>query len=253
MMRCQPNRPFKRSRTMASLLRSTPFRILAIDPANTTGYAVIECHTPTPRSATVRTYGFFEMANETAYLGDNCLEFQKRIHRLIDEWKIDELAIESYFFSSATRNGANVNPAYRTAAYMLARTLGMHYEILGISAWKTFVAGRSTPTKEQIREYGSRASANKRMILAALEHRHGLRLPIDGCRSEKTHRPIQFKYDISDAIGQGIFAAHIRGNCHSFQLSTTTSSSTAASSAASSAASTSSSASATSSGVLPPS
>jgi hypothetical protein len=121
---------------------------------------------------------------------------------LINQYGVKMVVVEDYFFSSRFTAGSNVNPAYRAAIHMASRFLNVPYEILNISQWKSFVVGRSTPTKEQKKKWG-KAAANKNMVVEALVKRWNISLPTYSL-SPKTGKPIKFRYDISDAIGQAV-------------------------------------------------
>jgi hypothetical protein len=90
--------------------------------------------------------------------------------------------------------------AFRTAIHIKARQLDIPYTILNISEWKKNVAGRSTPTKEQKLRWG-KEPAKKLMIQEALWKNYGFRFPNHSI-SQNTGKPIKFRYDIVDAVGQ---------------------------------------------------
>jgi hypothetical protein len=129
----------------------------------------------------------------------------RRVESLIKIHNIDHITIEDYFFSARFANGCNVNAAYRTALHILARQLNIEYTILNISAWKSFVAGRSVPTKEQKTLWGKEAG-KKLFIQQALWERWGFKFP-NHSLSEKTGKPIKFRFDIVDVVGQAVYFA----------------------------------------------
>ena len=100
-----------------------------------------------------------------------------------------------------------MNGAYRTALHMLCRDKGLHYEVLSISLWKKYVAGRATPTKEQKKQWGAEP-AKKLYMQQALYERYGFRFP-NHSLSKKTGKPIMFRYDIVDAVAQAVFYCSI--------------------------------------------
>lgn len=185
--------------------------ILAVDPGASCGFAVVKVSSEAPaRTSEVVAYGYIDVDTSSSYVGDWCIDLTNQIEKLATKHNITEIAIEDYFFSRKTRSGANINPAYRTAIHIWARQRGIHYEVVGISAWKVYVSGRSSPTREQKKQWG--AKANKLMIVDALWRRHGIRFPNHSI-SEKTGKPLEFRLDCADAVGQGVYAAFARYNC----------------------------------------
>lgn len=179
----------------------TPYNILVLDPAESTGYAVVHVDEP-QSSADIFEYGYLNINTTSNYMGDWLLDLSKCVEALITRYDVKLVVVEDYFFSSRFTTGSNVNPAYRAAIHMTARQLGLPYEILNISQWKSFVAGRSVPTKNQKKKWG-KAAANKLFIQEALWNRHGIRFPNHSI-SDKTGKPIKFRYDIVDAVGQSV-------------------------------------------------
>lgn len=184
---------------------------IAVDPGASTGYAVAKV---TNSHCTITNYGFIEVDTSSQYVGDWCLDLQSRIEELHNIHAFSDVAVEDYFFSSSFTSGVNVNPAYRTAIHMWTRTKAMPYSVLNISSWKTIAAGRSTPTKEQKLKWG-KSHSKKLYLVEALWKRHGIRLPNHSI-SEKTNKPVIFRYDIADAIGQAIYHAYEKYNCKTF-------------------------------------
>jgi hypothetical protein len=72
-----------------------------------------------------------------------------------------------------------------------------------VSQWKKHVAGRSTPSKEQKKKWGKEA-AKKLYMQQALYDIYGIKFP-NHSLSPKTGKPVLFRYDIVDAVGQAIF------------------------------------------------
>lgn len=178
--------------------------ILALDPGASCGYAVVKV---APPNAEVVAYGYIDVDTSSPYVGDWCIDLTRKLDELQAAHSITETAVEDYFFSRKTCSGANVNPAYRTAIHIWSRQRAMHYEVVSISAWKVFVVGRSTPTREQKKLWG--AKANKFMVVDALWRRHNIRFP-NHAISEKTGKPIAFRLDCADAVAQGFYAAFAR-------------------------------------------
>lgn len=175
-------------------------RALIVDPATSTGYCVVDI---VQDKATIIEYGYIEVNTSSDYQGDHCLDLIARVEVLLEQHSIQKAAIEDYFFSSRFANGSNVNAAYRTALHILFRQKKIPYTILNVSAWKTFIAGRSTPTKEQKKRWGAQA-AKKLHIQQALWERYNFRFP-NHSLSEKTGKPIHFRFDIVDVVGQAVY------------------------------------------------
>ena len=178
-----------------------PYTILVCDPAESTGFAVVSVDEANSK-ADIFHYDYINVDNSTNYAGDALLDLSKKIKDLIIKYDVKMVVIEDYFFGSRFASGANMNPAYRAAIHMTVRSLGLPYEILNISQWKSFIAGRSTPTKEQKKKW-SKTTANKLFIQEALWLRHGIKFPNHSI-SEKTGKPIKFRFDIVDAVGQAV-------------------------------------------------
>jgi len=177
--------------------------ILALDPAISTGYCILSIKNDT---ASIVKYGFIEVG-EHKYNGDRCIEMMNNVEKLVHEHNIDDVCIEDYFFSNKFANGCDVNAAFRTAIHIKLRELNLPYEILNISLWKKFTAGRSTPTKEQKKKWG-KDPAKKLMMQLALWEKYNIRFP-NHSLSLKTGKPIKFRYDVVDAVSQGIFYCKI--------------------------------------------
>lgn len=173
--------------------------LLCIDPAASCGYCLVSVQNDT---ATIYEYGFIDI-DDSEYVGDRCIQLMDSIRYLIEAHSIEKIAVEDYFFSSRFATGSNVNVAFRTAIYILCRQLNIHYEILSVSGWKKFVCGRSTPTKEQKKKWGN-SSAKKLMVQESLYIKYGFKFP-NHSLSKKTNKPIRFRYDIVDAVGQAIY------------------------------------------------
>lgn len=187
---------------------------IAIDPGASCGFALGRV---SGNHCDVFRYGYIDVDTTSPYLGDWCIDLQRRLDIIQAEVGFTDVAVEDFFFSSRFVSGVDVNPAYRTAIHMWARAKKLPYSILNISSWKTVAAGRSTPTKEQKAKWG-KADSKKLYLVEALYFRHGIRLPNHSI-SEKTGKPILFRYDIADAIGQAIYHAHEKYNCRSFSCS----------------------------------
>ena len=183
--------------------------VLALDPGASTGYCVIQCwNDDANKTAVIIAYGTIEPDLSSQYQGDHAISLQHKVKELIDTYQVEEVGMEDYFASGRFAQGTDINYYYRGAIQVLCRTLGIHYEMLNISNWKTHIAGRSTPTKLQKMTYG-KAPAKKIMIQQALWERWRIRFP-NHQLSEKTGKPIIYKYDSIDAVGQAIYYAWLR-------------------------------------------
>lgn len=180
--------------------------ILSLDPANSTGFCISNINME-KKEACIIEYGYIEIEKDTKkeveYVGDQCIDLMKKVSTLIDTHKVSHITVEDYFFSMSFSTGATVNVAYRTAIHILARQRNIPYTILNVSEWKKFIAGRATPTKEQKTKWGS-TDAKKLFIQQALWERFNIRFPNHSI-SEKTRKPILFRFDIVDVVGQCIF------------------------------------------------
>ena len=183
-------------------------RILVIDPAQSTGYAIVEVN-ETNSTANIIDYGFIELA-DAQYAGDKYIELRGRLEVLVENNGIQEVTVEDYFFSRKTCQGGTLNASYRCVCHMVARDYNLHYEVLNISLWKKFINGRTTPTKEQKALWG-KEEAKKLMTQEKLWTRWGIRFPNHSI-SSKTGKPVKPKSDIVDAVGMAIFYVSIYKN-----------------------------------------
>lgn len=174
--------------------------ILSIDPAIHTGYALIR----TMGSVTdVYEYGHIDVDTSSEYQGHHCISLMDQIQHLIHLHSVDQVCIEDYFFSNKFRSGSNVNAAFRTAIHILCVQNEIPYHIVNISSWKTFIAGKQSPTKSQKVKWG-KDLAKKLFIQEALWKKYQIRFP-NYSISHKTKKPIDFRLDIVDAVAIGIY------------------------------------------------
>lgn len=188
--------------------------ILDLDPATSTGFAY--CRTD-KKTCDIFRYGFIDIDTSSKYQGDHCINLMKRLDELYKEQPFDEVSLEDYFFGSRFASGCNANTAFRTAIHIWCCQHNIPYFIYNPSDWKKFISGRSTPTKEQKKKYGKDA-AKKIMTQQSLWERFGFRFP-NHSLSEKTGKPIMFRYDIVDAIGQLLYHCSIQHEINTFTLS----------------------------------
>ena len=183
-------------------------RVLALDPASSTGYARCAVSKRTNRVEIV-DYGILEVKNEPdggefSSVGRTCNSLKDKVSELLDPMP-EYVYIEDYFFSSRFTRGVNLNLYLRGSVCMLLDERGIKYKFLSPSQWKTFVTGTKggRPSKAMKEEHGK--SANKTVITQKLEERYGIRFPekiVIGGRLRK------FKYDVSDAVGIAFCGIH---------------------------------------------
>lgn len=177
-------------------------KLLALDPAASTGFCLVDVDVEND-TANIYKYGFIEVDTSSNYQGDHCINLMERLQNILNAHAVDHICIEDFFFSKRFATGCTVNVAFRTAIHILARQNSIDYTIVNISAWKTYIAGRSTPTKEQKKKWGADA-AKKLYIQQALWEKYGFRFP-NHSLSEKSGKPIAFRYDIVDVVGQAVY------------------------------------------------
>jgi len=180
--------------------------VLVLDPANSTGYCIYN-YDKANSSMDITSWGFIEIKQSDNYLGDQYIDLGNQVEKLIKDNDIQMVAVEDYFFSRRSPQGANLNCSYRAMIHMKSRELKLHYEILNISLWKKFINGRSTSTKEQKAKWGKEPS-KKLMTQESLFNRWNIRFP-NHSTSLLTGKPIKFRYDIVDAVAMAIFHASI--------------------------------------------
>jgi Holliday junction resolvasome RuvABC endonuclease subunit len=179
---------------------------LVLDPATSTGYCLVR--RPFPYNlADIFEYGIIAVNTSHDLQGFHCLDLMRQITDILNKHPVTHIALEDYFFSKKFCSGSNVNAAFRTAIHILACQRGIPYSILNISLWKAFVAGRSMPTKEQKTLWG-KSLANKYFIQQALYDRYSFQFP-NHWTSAKSQKPIRFKSDIVDAVGQAVYFCSI--------------------------------------------
>jgi Holliday junction resolvasome RuvABC endonuclease subunit len=179
--------------------------LLTLDPATSTGFCLTKLFSTEEGyvRASIYEYGFIDVDCSSEYQGDHCISLMAKLEEMIATHTVTHIAIEDYFFSKKFASGCNANAAFRTAIHILSRSKGIPYTILGISAWKSYVAGKSTPLKEQKKKWGAEA-AKKLYIQQALWERNGFRFPNHSI-SSKSGRPIQFRLDIVDSVAQTVY------------------------------------------------
>ena len=189
--------------------------VLVIDPANSTGYCVFEFD-ETTLTAQIKEWGFIDV-EQHSYAGDQYIDLTSKIENLISTNNIDRVAIEDYFFNQRSAQGSTLNCAYRAVIHLKCRQLKIHYDILNISLWKSFINGRTTPTKDQKAKWG-KEPAKKLMTQESLYRRWNVVFPNHSV-SNLTNKPIKFRYDIVDAVAMAIFHASIYLNAKTIKYS----------------------------------
>lgn len=178
-----------------------PTIILAIDPAIHSGYCVVSV-SDDKELATIYDYGIIDIDIERGQVGDHCNQMFDQTISLIEKHKPDVVVVEEYFFSGRFASGANLNPMLRAAVHMAANRRNIKTEILNVSQWKSFIAGRSIPTKLQIKQW-TKEAAKKLFIQQALWEKYSIRFP-NFSISPNTGKPIFFRFDVVDAVGQAV-------------------------------------------------
>lgn len=189
--------------------------ILVLDPANSTGYCVFELD-EVNSIAEIKQWGFIDV-DQHNYAGDQYIDLLLKVENLIKTNNINRVAIEDYFFSQRSAQGSTLNCAYRAVIHLKCRQLKLHYDILNISLWKSFINGRTTPTKDQKIKWG-KEPAKKLMTQESLFKRWGIRFPNHSI-SNLTNKPIKFRYDIVDAVAMAVFHASIYMNAKTIKYS----------------------------------
>ena len=189
--------------------------ILVLDPANSTGYCVFELDEANS-TAEIKQWGFIDV-DQHNYAGDQYIDLLSKVENLIKTNNIDRVAIEDYFFSQRSAQGSTLNCAYRAVIHLKCRQLKLHYDVLNISLWKSFINGRTTPTKDQKLKWG-KEPAKKLMTQESIFKRWGIRFPNHSI-SNLTNKPIKFRYDIVDAVAMAVFHASIYMNAKTIKYS----------------------------------
>lgn len=187
--------------------------VLTIDPGISSGYAVANIK---DGIFTIFDYGIIDISKEFEFQGDECIDLMSQIGEIIEKHGVDYVAIEDYFFSGRFAQGSTTNVAYRTAIHILCRKMGIEYTILNISSWKKFISGRTTPTPLQKKKWG-KESAKKIMTQESLWVNYGIRFP-NHSLSNKTGKPIKFRYDVVDAVAQAIYFARLYLDVNGVQI-----------------------------------
>lgn len=183
-----------------------PRSVLVLDPAASTGWCVMAI-SELGVVGDIYAFGDIQVDCSSEYQGDWHISLYEKVERLVKAYFIDCIGVEDYFFSKRFASGSSVNAAFRAVIHLLARRHGIPYHVLGISAWKKFITGRVTPTPVQKKQWG-KERAKKLYVQESLWLRYHIRLP-NHSLSDKTGKPVKFKLDVVDVIGQAIYMAKI--------------------------------------------
>jgi Holliday junction resolvasome RuvABC endonuclease subunit len=173
-------------------------KILALDPsAGTTGWAFFcgKCICEAD----------FKSFDKTEFNGDRYLQAQTWLEEMIKLWKPDLILIEGYFFSSRFATGTSVNSELRGSMKATIRDFDLPYTVVNPTAWKRTITGRVRPTRAEKKKWGKEKS-KKMMVLIKLKEM-GIKFP-EKVKNPKTGKMINFKFDVSDALG--ILIAHLQ-------------------------------------------
>ena len=176
-------------------------RILVLDPASCTGYALIDLY---ETFAEIIAYGSVEMNKESSSIeGDWYLDIEKKIQLLIDQYHPHKIAMEDYFISSKLGN-CNLNVGIRAIFQTLARRMNLPYQVINISLWKKAISNRTKPNIAQIEKWGKTA-ADKLFIRQALYENFHIQFPY--MMLSKNNRWIDLKSDVVDAVAMAVYLA----------------------------------------------
>ena len=178
-------------------------KILGLDPGASTGYCLATIDRASS-TGTILEYGYLDIDKSAEFRGDALLDLEHQLEVLIEKHRIDHIIFEDYNFNSKQKTGMTTNIAYRAVIELVARRRKIPYNVLSISQWKKFIAGRVTPSKEHNTKWGK--VAKKVMIQEALWLNHQLRFP-NHSLSEATGKPIKFRYDVVDVVAQMVYFA----------------------------------------------
>jgi Holliday junction resolvasome RuvABC endonuclease subunit len=172
-------------------------KILALDPsAGVSGWSFFN-------GKKITQAGWIQF-EKTDYNGDRYLEAERWFKDMLVKWKPDLVLIEGYFFSSRFATGTSVNSEIRGCLKMAIREAELPYVVMNPTEWKKVLMGRVYPTRAEKKKYG-KVKAKKVIVMNELVSR-GFVLP-EKILNPKTGKRINFKHDISDAIG--ILIAHL--------------------------------------------
>jgi len=185
-------------------------KILALDPASTTGYCVADIINDV---CEISDIGIICVDKKTGQEGDWCLDLMSKVDEIYKNNPFNEVCVEDFFFNRRFCNGANLNVYFRAAIYIWCSKNKIPYRIINIQSWKNFVL-KGKP-KKKIK--GKKVN-KKEEIISALKINWGLIMPEFSISA--TGRKVKFKHDSSDAIGQLMFFVNDSFNIDKFKIVT---------------------------------
>ena len=183
---------------LGTLTTVLPLRLLVIDPAMSSGYAVFAWNGASIVS--IEAYG--DMAIEGVTNGHQCIAMMESVSELIKTHRPNRVLVEDYFFRGRTANGSTMNVALRAATWMACTTCNVEYSTVPPITWKKFIVGRSKPSVSENTMWG--AHADKIIVQHALWRLFSIRFPNHSI-SHKTQKPVKMRYDAVDAVAMGIW------------------------------------------------
>jgi Holliday junction resolvasome RuvABC endonuclease subunit len=183
---------------------------LVVDPAITVGWCILklyDCGADCYRGE-ICEYGHVTIPESEETDGDRCNWIFDWIGEMIEKHSVTHVVEEEFFFSKRYANGSPLNVMLRGAIEMSVRKKGLYYTKINPRIWKSFVAGRSTPTKDQIKQWG-KLSAKKLFVQQALFENFGFRFSDHSLSKpspkNKKQRPVKLNFDQIDAVGIAIY------------------------------------------------
>ena len=180
--------------------------LLALDPGTSCGYALANLDI---NKVDIFEYGIIDIPEDDVF-GKRSIYLMNKVKDICKTNGVGHVGVEEYYSSSKFPSGTCVNFFFRSAIQIQATQDSIPYTMIGISRWKSYVAKRSAPTKEQRLLYG-KTDSKKVFIQQALWERFKIRFS-NHTLSEKTGKPIIFRYDCVDAVGQVLYLAHLLGD-----------------------------------------
>lgn len=181
-------------------------RVLSIDPAKCTGWAIIDVDKSTSRPTLfLIDYGVFVIDTSSDIVGHHLIDMMRNIKDLTLRFDVDQICFEDYFMSKRAKTGANLNVYFRGAIQIVATQLDLPYQIVNIYSWKKHLHGFSKVPKDVKKKY--RASANKIVTVIAFYEKHSLKFPNKWPNA--MGKMNIFKYDIADAVAIGLYFCFI--------------------------------------------
>jgi hypothetical protein len=130
------------------------------------------------------------------------LSMREQVCNIIDTLAdIEKVHVETFFFSKKFCQGSDENLILRGAIYQLLSERKILYQLHGPTHWKKFITGRVRPSPADIAKHG-KSKAPKGMVVDALNSKFDIHF---SSHTRINGKRVQFKYDISDAVGIGIY------------------------------------------------